>query len=119
MLLSVTSFFIGACYGMINFGIKDGIGYLMYVFGKENMELETPIIISQYKDFINICLLEKNDRGNLSLYYELESTDTFSFRGIYKEINSLYEKITFNSSQTQLKSVNKLLEEEEEENEEE
>ena len=119
MLLSVTSFFIGACYGMINFGIKDGIGYLMYVFGKENMELETPIIISQYKDFINICLLEKNDKGNLSLYYELESIDTLSFRGIYKEINSLYEKITFNSSQTQLKSVNKLLEEEEEENEQE
>ena len=119
MLLSVTSFFIGACYGMINFGIKDGIGYLMYVFGKENMELETPIIISQYKDFINICLIEKNDRGNLSLYYKLESTDTFSFRGIYKEINSLYEKITFNSSQTELNSVNTLLEEEEEKDDEE
>ena len=94
MLLSVTSFFIGACYGMINFGIKDGIGYLMYVFGKENMELEKPIIISQYKDFINICLLEKNEKGNLSLHYELESlTDNSSFRGIYKEINYLYEKI--------------------------
>ena len=119
MLLSVTSFFIGACYGMINFGIKDGIGYLMYVFGKENMELETPIIISQYKDFINICLIEKNDRGNLSLYYKLESTDTFSFRGIYKEINSLYEKITFNSSQTELNSVNTLLEEEKEKDDEE
>ena len=117
MLLSVTSFFIGACYGMINFGIKDGIGYLMYVFGKENMELETPIIISQYKDFINICLIEKNDRGNLSLYYKLESTDTFSFRGIYKEINSLYEKITFNSSQTELNSVNTLLEEEKDDEE--
>ena len=94
MLLSVTSFFIGACYGMINFGIKDGIGYLMYVFGKENLELEKPIIISQYKDFINICLLEKNEKGNLSLHYELESlTDNSSFRGIYKEINYLYEKI--------------------------
>ena len=112
MLLSVTSFFIGACYGMINFGIKDGIGYLMYVFGKDNMDLETPIIISQYKDFINICLLEKNDKGNLSLYYELESTDTLSFRGIYKEINSLYNNITFNSNQAQLKTVQKLLEEE-------
>ena len=106
MLLSVTSFFIGACYGMINFGIKDGIGYLMYVFGLENMNLDTPIIISKYKDFIDICIHNKTMNGNLSLYYGLESEDDqLSFRGIYDEVNSLLVEIKSISISDTLKII--------------
>ena len=89
MLLSVTSFIIGACYGMITFGIKDGIGYIMYIFGYENINLPDPIIIGNYTNFIQQCIFNTTYPGNLSMYYNLQTEHEFSLTGIYSKISEL------------------------------
>ena len=93
MLLSVTSFIIGACYGMITFGIKDGIGYIMYIFGYENINLPEPIIIGNYTNFIQQCIFNKTYPGNLSMYYNLQTENEFSLTGMYSKISELSQKI--------------------------
>ena len=93
MLLSVTSFIIGACYGMITFGIKDGIGYIMYIFGYENINLPEPIIIGNYTNFIQQCIFNTTYPGNLSMYYNLQTENEFSLTGMYSKISELSQKI--------------------------
>ena len=93
MLLSVTSFIIGACYGMITFGIKDGIGYIMYIFGYENINLPDPIIIGNYTNFIQQCIFNTTYPGNLSMYYNLQTENEFSLTGMYSKISELSQKI--------------------------
>ncbi len=93
MLLSVTSFMIGACYGMITFGIKDGIGYIMYIFGYENINSDQPIIIGNYTNFIQQCIFNTTYPGNLSMYYNLQTENEFSLTGMYSKITELSQKI--------------------------
>ena len=107
MLLSVTSFMIGACYGMITFGIKDGIGYIMYIFGSENIKLEEPIIIGNYSTFIFQCIHNTTFPGNLSLYFNLQSENNFTFIGIYSIIETLSTEI--NDTQFSLPSLIKYI----------
>ncbi len=114
MLLSVTSFMIGACYGMITFGIKDGIGYIMYIFGYENINSDQPIIIGNYTNFIKQCLHNNTYPGNLSLYFNLQSQNGDSLFQLYYIISQFSEKInttefslsTFNDNIDKVKTLN-------------
>ena len=91
-IISIISFVLGSVYGMISFAIHDSIGYLMYIFGEENTNLENPIIISSYKSFINICV-QGNKDYSLSKEYNLDSKNFTKYNEIYKNIIKEYNSI--------------------------
>ena len=95
IFLSIVLFILVAFFGMLGYGVNDGIAYIKYVFGKENINNSKVIVINNFKTFINQCLNEENALVNnygLKNYYSVY----YNYKSLYKQ-QSLISKIKIQS----------------------
>ena len=88
IFLSIVLFILVAFFGMLGYGVNDGIAYIKYVFGKENINNSKVIVINNFKTFINQCLNEENALVNnygLKNYYSVY----YNYKSLYKQQSSI------------------------------
>ena len=96
---SFSFFMYGAAFGMLHLGLRDIISYNKYLFGEDNLSIDSETYVlpkNEAKDFLRYCLADgKNDYSA-----ELDSySDVNNFFNNFYELKSLLQNhnITLNS----------------------
>ena len=96
---SFSFFMYGAAFGMLHLGLRDIISYNKYLFGEDNLSIDSETYVlpkNEAKDFVRYCLSDgKNDYSA-----ELDSySDVNNFFNNFYELKSLLQNhnITLNS----------------------
>jgi hypothetical protein len=108
-------FFYGGAYGMCYLALRDAIGYVMFVFGKENLESSQPRLIpteKEGKDYLKFCLInEDNDYKNRIDITLRSSLDDFFTN--YNELKNIFKDFKeFDYSSKKSEALKELKEEE-------
>jgi hypothetical protein len=88
----ISLFLYGTAYGIFFLVLKDIIGYLKFVFGKDNLNLDNPYLLPSKNNgtkFLNFCLLEDNTNYK-SQIDSIISTSLNDFFINYKELSNLF-----------------------------
>ena len=102
IFLSIILFILVGFFGILSMGVNDGMAYIKYVFGKENLKNDK-IVIRKYYEFINTCLYD--DKGLIG-YYDIENyNSTYSYYKILKINKTIIKEIKINAIE---KAINDL-----------
>ena len=98
-------FFYGGAYGMCYLALRDAVAYVMFVFGEDNLNLNTResylIPLDEGKQYLNYCLINsKNDYK-----YYLNEALTSSLEKFFESYSKFKEQNTF----TQMTSCSSLI----------
>ena len=102
------SFFIyGAAFGICWLFLKDAIAYVMFVFGKDNLENKSYLLPkNEGKDFLQYCLLDDDNNYENRLYKNL----VFFFENYFNsilELNTFLENYSYDTSTEFQELINK------------
>ena len=102
---SFSFFMYGGTFGMLSYAFKDGIGFMNYAFGAENLNSEKPMIIPNGTSIpmLKYCLL--GNKTNFINNFKLDTLLIESLENIYSDLNKLME-YDINSLNINLLSAN-------------
>ena len=105
IFLSIILFILVGVFGIISMLVNDGMAYIKYVFGKENIKNEK-IVIGKYYDFINSCLY--NNKGLIGNYgienYNLSYTN-YKLLAISKNIIKETKIVEMETAKSEIKDT--------------
>ena len=108
---SFSFFMYGAAFGMLHLGLKDIISYNIYLFGKDNIGVNSTTYVlpkKEAKDFIRYCLTE--EKADYSAQIDSFLYDEFNqFFNSFNQLNALFKSHnnTLNSNFKNIYYVNK------------
>ena len=86
---SFSFFMYGGTFGMLSYAFKDGIGFMNYAFGPENLNSPNPMIIPNGTSIpmLQYCLL--GNKTNFIYNFKLDTLLIESLENIYSDLNKL------------------------------
>ena len=86
---SFSFFMYGGTFGMLSYAFKDGIGFMNYAFGAENLNSPNPMIIPNGTSIpmLQYCLL--GNKTNFIYNFKLDTLLIESLENIYSDLNKL------------------------------
>lgn len=91
---SFSFFMFGAAYGMLFLGLRDIISYNMYIFGNENLDINSTTYVlpkKEAKNFINYCLTE--EKADYSAQFDsFLLNDINDFFNNFDDLETLFQR---------------------------
>ena len=110
---SFSFFMYGGTFGMLSYAFKDGIGFMNYAFGAENLNSEKPMIIPNGTSIpmLKYCLL--GNKTNFINNFNLDILLIESLENLYTELNKIisYDSSSIEINLLSVKEVSKKIDE--------
>jgi hypothetical protein len=110
---SFSFFMYGAAFGMLSYAFRDGIGFMNYAFGPENLNSEKPMIIPNKTaiPMLKYCMLQ--NKTNFINNFNLDILLIESLENLYTELNKIisYDSSSIEINLLSVKGVSKKIDE--------